>query len=161
MHDEKPPEEITRDDIDTALSAITAGLDEVSNSDQLGYLKGRLAGLPRKLRDAVEPLVLKACNISERESVSRTRNQMELWEKITILILGLVLLTVIFVTAFEVPNPTVFQKHVFCVILGLAAAATGAILPGFIKIESKTDELWIRAGGAFALLVVVLMWFCR
>jgi heme/copper-type cytochrome/quinol oxidase subunit 4 len=161
MPDEKPSEEITIIEIEATFSDIVTGLDEISDDEQLGYLKGRLAGLTPKLRDAVEPLILKACGISKRETVSQTRRQMELWEKITVFILGLVLLVVIYVTAFKVPNPTAFQKNVFCVVLGLAAAATGAILPGFIKIESKTEEYWIRAGGAFALLVFVLIFFCR
>jgi hypothetical protein len=161
MADEKPPEELTAIEISEACSSILIGLDSVKNADQFGYLKGRLASLHPKLRIAVEPLVLRACSISGRNSVTKTRNQMKLWEKVALLIVGLVLLAAIFVTAYRVPNPTSFQRNVFCVILGLAAAATGALLPGFIKIESKTKELWVRAGGAIGLLVLVWLYICR
>lgn len=158
---DEPSEEITIVEIDQACSEIVVGLDGIPDNDQFGYLQGRLAALKPKLRDAVEPLILKACSISKRDTVTQTRNQMRLWEKITILVLGLILLATVYITAFKVPSPTIFQKNVFCVVLGLAAAATGAILPGFIRIESKTGEYWVRAGGAFALLVFVLIFFCR
>ena len=154
-------DELTSQEIDEALSSIRAGLDGVEEKDQLGYLKGRLAGLNPKLRLAVEPLVLRACDISKRDSMAQVRSQLKIWERATLAGAGVVLLVTIFVTAFKVPNPTQFQHQVFCVILAIAAAAAGAVLPGFIRIESKSQEYAVRAGGAFALLVLVYLTMCR
>jgi hypothetical protein len=53
-----------------------------------------------------------------------------------------------------VPQPTAPQWFVFRVILALAAAGIGAVVPGFISVNVKP---YVRAGGAIALFVVIYL----
>ncbi len=77
------------------------------------------------------------------------------WEKLTSFAFGIVFIAVLLSMAFLVPNPTATQWFVFRVVLALAAAGIGAIIPGLIVVEvSKV----VRAGGAIALFVLVY-WF--
>jgi hypothetical protein len=80
--------------------------------------------------------------------VSRERG----WELIAAFIFGCVFLVVILVIALFRPSPTPFEYTVFRIIIALAAAGVGAILPGFLDVRFKN---WLRAGGALALFVVV------
>lgn len=77
------------------------------------------------------------------------------WQKLTSLGLGLVFILVLLSIAFLVPNPTVTQWFVFRVVLALAAAGIGAIIPGLIVVNVSNV---VRAGGAIALFVLVY-WF--
>ena len=69
---------------------------------------------------------------------------------------GLIFLVAILVIAVFTPDPSRFQVYVFRVVMALAAAAFGATIPGFLKINFP---LWgkgaIAAGGALALFVIV------
>ena len=56
------------------------------------------------------------------------------------------------IVAIAIPQPTATQWFVFRVVLALAAAGIGAVIPGLIVVNvSKT----VRAGGAIALFVLV------
>lgn len=57
--------------------------------------------------------------------------------------------------AFFIPNPTESQWFTFRVVLALAAAGVGALLPGLISVNAGP---YVRAGGALALFVLVY-WF--
>lgn len=74
------------------------------------------------------------------------------WEVIAAFAFGVVFVVAILIIAFFRPNPTPFEYTVFRIIIALAAAGVGAILPGFLDISFKN---WLRAGGALALFVVV------
>lgn len=74
------------------------------------------------------------------------------WEVIAAFVFGCVFISVILVVAFFKPNPTPFEYTIFRIIIALAAAGVGAILPGFLDVRFKN---WLRAGGALALFVVV------
>lgn len=77
------------------------------------------------------------------------------WEKVTAFAFGTVFIGVMLSIAFLVPAPTLTQWFVFRVVLALAAAGVGAIIPGLIVVNvSKV----VRAGGAIALFVLVY-WF--
>ena len=65
---------------------------------------------------------------------------------------GVVFVVVMLCLAVFFPNPTETQWFVFRVVLALAAAGVGAVLPGVINIQAGTV---IRAGGALALFVIV------
>lgn len=67
--------------------------------------------------------------------------------------LGVGFLITMLVMATAFPNPTEFQVKVFTTTLALAAGGVGAALPGTIEIKHKN---YIRAGGAMALVVLVL-----
>jgi hypothetical protein len=77
------------------------------------------------------------------------------WEKLTAFAFGVVFIAVLLSIAFLVPNPTVTQWFVFRVVLALAAAGIGAIIPGLIVVNVSNV---VRAGGAIALFVLIY-WF--
>jgi small GTP-binding protein len=54
--------------------------------------------------------------------------------------------------AVFIPEPTDFQIFTFRMVMALAAAGFGALIPGFIEVRFKN---WLRAGGAMALFVIV------
>ncbi|ARO32338.1 hypothetical protein NXC14_PA00041 (plasmid) [Rhizobium sp. NXC14] len=72
---------------------------------------------------------------------------------------GVTFVAVMLVFATQYPNPTPSQLFTFVVVLGLAAAGVGAILPGVLGIEWKGPGgvPAIRAGGALALFVLVFL----
>ena len=76
-------------------------------------------------------------------------------EKIAAFIFGVVFVVVMLYINLYVPNPTETQWFTFRVVLALAAAGVGALLPGLL---SMTVPPYIRAGGALALFIVVY-WF--
>jgi hypothetical protein len=73
------------------------------------------------------------------------------WEIVAAFAFGVVFLTTILVTALFKPDPTPYQYAVFRIVLALAAAGIGAILPGFFEIRNKV----VSAGGALAMFLVV------
>jgi tetratricopeptide (TPR) repeat protein len=83
---------------------------------------------------------------------------MTLWQKRQVLIafcFGVIFLVAILAVAIFIPSPTEFQIFIFRVILSLAAAGVGAVLPGLLTVEAPP---FVRAGGAMALFVIVF-WF--
>jgi hypothetical protein len=74
------------------------------------------------------------------------------WEVVAAFAFGCTFLTIILTIVFFKPNPTAFEYTVFRIVIALAAAGVGAIIPGFLDIKFKT---WLRAGGALALFVIV------
>ena len=81
--------------------------------------------------------------------------QAETWEKVLSFIFGVVFVSVMLTVAVFIPNPTPFQQWLFRVVLALAAAGVGAVVPGMINVEWKDPK--IRAAGAFALFVIVYL----
>ena len=65
---------------------------------------------------------------------------------------GVIFVTFILIIAWIDPNPSGFSYTVYRIVLSLAAAGVGAVIPGFITVRAGT---WIRAGGAVALFVIV------
>lgn len=65
---------------------------------------------------------------------------------------GVAFLTAILVIAIVQPNPTGFSYTVFRIVLALAAAGVGAVIPGFLQVSYRN---LLRAGGAVALFVIV------
>lgn len=65
---------------------------------------------------------------------------------------GVVFVSVILAIALLQPNPTQFSYTIFRIVMALAAAGVGAVLPGFLEVSFRN---WLRAGGALALFVVV------
>jgi len=76
------------------------------------------------------------------------------WEKVTAFACGVVFVALMLTIAIAIPNPSPTQWFVFRVVLALAAAGIGAVIPGLIVVNvSKV----VRAGGAIALFVLVYM----
>jgi hypothetical protein len=76
-------------------------------------------------------------------------------DKILAFAFGVVFVVVMLCLAVFFPNPTETQWFIFRVVLALAAAGVGAVLPGLLNVQAGPA---IRAGGALALFVIVY-WF--
>lgn len=74
------------------------------------------------------------------------------WEVVAAFCFGITFVVAILTIAIAVPTPTPFEYTVFRIVISLAAAGVGAILPGFIMVRYKD---LVRAGGALALFLVV------
>ncbi|WP_342148507.1 hypothetical protein [Methylorubrum sp. SB2] len=72
-------------------------------------------------------------------------------DKLLAFVFGCVFVLLMLVLALVVPNPTEFTLFVFRVVLALAAAGIGAVLPGLFEVKLPL----VRAGGALALAAVV------
>lgn len=83
-----------------------------------------------------------------------TKSKAQPWEKVAVFIFGIVFVIVMFIIAIFFPHPSDFQIFVFRVILALAAAGVGAIIPGFILVKFSN---YVRAGGALALFVLIYL----
>ena len=79
----------------------------------------------------------------------------ENWQKLVAVGCGVLFVSVMLVVAIAVPNPTATQWFVFRVVLALAAAGIGAVLPGLIVVNVSR---FVRSGGAIALFVLVYLW---
>lgn len=77
-------------------------------------------------------------------------------QMIVAFIFGVAFVITLLLLAIKFPRPTDFQYNVFRIVLSLAAAGVGAMIPGFINIEvNPTVGFLIRAGGALAVFVIV------
>ncbi|MFS8047041.1 DUF4019 domain-containing protein [Rhizobium sp. BR 314] len=72
---------------------------------------------------------------------------------------GVIFVAVMLVFATQYPNPTPSQLFTFVVVLALAAAGIGAILPGTLGVEwsGPGGMPAVRAGGAIALFALVFL----
>jgi len=78
----------------------------------------------------------------------------ENWQKLAAVGCGVLFVSLMLVIALAVPNPTATQWFIFRVVLALAAAGIGAVLPGLIVVSVSK---FVRAGGAIALFVLVYL----
>jgi hypothetical protein len=78
----------------------------------------------------------------------------EHWQQVTAFSCGILFVVVMLGIAIAIPNPTATQWFVFRVVLALAAAGIGAVIPGLIVVNVSKI---VRAGGAIALFVLVYM----
>jgi hypothetical protein len=76
-------------------------------------------------------------------------------EKIAVFSFGVVFVIVLLVLTVFISDPTPTQHETFKIVLALAAAGIGSIIPGFIQIEGTFNNFALRAGGALALFLVV------
>ena len=92
-----------------------------------------------------------------KDSIENSSNNSKAppWEKIAGFIFGLVFITALLTLVVVIPTPTPTQYVVFKTVLALAAAGIGGILAGFLHVEGKMAQMTTRAGGAFALFILV------
>ena len=62
------------------------------------------------------------------------------------LLLGLLL-------AVLIPTPTLFQKAIFTVVIGLGGAGFATAISGFLEVSSK----WVTAGGSLGVFVFICL----
>lgn len=77
------------------------------------------------------------------------------WELVAVFIFGVVFLATLLIIAIVTPNPTEFQIFIYRVVLAIAAAGIGALIPGVIVVNIRP---YIRAGGAIVVFVIIF-WF--
>jgi hypothetical protein len=130
---------------------IVSELLKVPQDQKLDYLKQEVLKLPPELRDPAETLILQ----TEVILVAGTKNQD--WEKIAIFAFGVFFVLILVTIALFVKNPTQFQIFIFRVVLALAGAGIGALIPGFLNIETAVLRNTIRAGGALAIFVIIYL----
>jgi hypothetical protein len=99
------------------------------------------------LEAAPSPLASQGRNLRAQKSSG--------WERVAAFGFGVVFVSAMFVVAFYLKYPTEFQIFVFRIILALAAAGIGAVIPGFITLNVGK---YVRAGGAMGLFAIVY-WF--
>jgi hypothetical protein len=69
---------------------------------------------------------------------------------------GVVFIAAILVIVLAVPNPTIPQWRVFCVVLALAAGGAATTLTGMMRVDLHFGKrIAIGATGALAVFVVV------
>jgi hypothetical protein len=154
---------IDRDAID---KSSFPGID-LSKCRHLTWVKGPPKGVdrPRKAID-LEAESRKPGNsalnaiqqpTSEHElSVGAGASEDRLWEGFAAFAFGVAFVIAIVVLAIKLPNPTHFQYSVFRVILAIAAAGVGAMIPGFLSLSiTSSAGLVVRAAGALGVFVVV------
>lgn len=76
------------------------------------------------------------------------------WQMLLAFGFGILFVLALLVLTIFVPSPTDAQFFIFRVVLALAAAGIGAIIPGLIEVSVSTS---VRAGGAIALFVLVYL----
>ncbi len=96
--------------------------------------------------------------LEETKNDRMKRGRFSLWSTKISIISGLIFILIILILAIFIPNPTSYQIFVFRIILALAAAAFGATIPGFLKLDLPIwkDGL-LRAGGAIVIFVIIYM----
>src|SRR3989442_5403866 len=78
-------------------------------------------------------------------------------EFIVAFVFGCVFVAALLLIAVLIPNPTNQQMFIFRVVLALAAAGVGAVIPGFLTIQGEALKVTIQAGGALALFVLIFL----
>lgn len=79
------------------------------------------------------------------------RKQLQ-WERAAVFIFGVIFIALLIALVIWFPNLSATAYTVFRIVIALAAAGVGAIIPGFLNVEMKG---FVRAGGAMALFVIV------
>ncbi|MFH2043767.1 MAG: carboxypeptidase-like regulatory domain-containing protein [Pseudomonadota bacterium] len=78
------------------------------------------------------------------------------WATIVSVVSGLAFLVILLIIAVFIAHPTDFQIFIFRIVIALAAAAFGATIPGFLKIDLPVGKKGlITAGGAIAFFVLI------
>lgn len=88
---------------------------------------------------------------SQSSSRSSARSKPQNERRIAYLF-GTTFVVVILLIAIFVPEPSPFQRYVFRIVLGLAAAGVAATISGFLQVQVSSG---IRAGGAIAVFIIV------
>jgi hypothetical protein len=129
-----------KEDIVWVVRRISDHADRVGSASELERLINEDRELQRRLR----------------YDMRETQNDGALTPQLLLAVaLGVFFLLLIIALVVWIENPTTQQMWVFRVTMSLAAAAIGAIIPGFLHIEGQLANFAVRTGGAVALFVIV------
>ena len=135
-------------------------------SDGLARLLKALAQQKEGSADPSEPTEITPENDTKPEkSLSKKKGEdasspkvMPSWVLIVSVASALVFIAVLLMLAVLIPHPSPFQMFVFRIVLALAAAAFGATIPGFFKIQLPLPSKGLlHAGGALGLFVLIFL----
>jgi hypothetical protein len=126
---------------------IKAELEHIEAEHRVGYLKGRLTGLPAVVIDALEPFLL-----AKELAMANGDSKDHRWEKIVAVAFGIGFIVVMLVIAIKFPNPTPYQYTTFRIVLAIACAGFASVIPGVLNVNVGA---WLRAGGALAVFAIV------
>jgi hypothetical protein len=84
----------------------------------------------------------------------RPKGQTHTWELVASFVFGVTFLTTMLVIAILIPRPTDPQMLIFRIVVSIAVAGIGAVIPGFLIVNIPP---YVRAGGALALFAIVYM----
>jgi hypothetical protein len=79
-----------------------------------------------------------------------------MWQPIAIFALGAILLAILLVVVFRLPDPTPFQYTFLRIALAVACSAIATALTGFLEVQVQVPVL-IKAGGPLAVFVIVYL----
>ena len=82
-------------------------------------------------------------------------NKTPQWQLVAGLIVGILFAIAILLLVVLIPNPTQAQFFIFRGLFATALAATAAIIPGLLNVESRFQKFSIKATGAIAIFVLV------
>lgn len=68
---------------------------------------------------------------------------------------GVVFVAVLLAIGVFIPNPTRQQMFIFRVVLALAGAGVGAMIPGFLQVQGQVLSFAIGASGALAVFLII------
>jgi hypothetical protein len=142
---------------DAAAIAILRKVSaETTHAARLRALQEGIASLPEDLRDLVELMVTISLD-NAASVVDNNERQAARRDRIGCGVAGGFSIAALVVIALKVPNPTAFQERTFTLALALAAAFCGALLPGALAVEGHRPSVRVRATGATALAVFVIL----
>jgi hypothetical protein len=110
-----------------------------------------------KLVDSTERISLKVdtINIGGFHMPNMTQQQ----QTLLAFVFGVIFIAALLVVIIAIPNPTPAQETVFRIIMALAAAGVGAMIPGVLDLNLNFwSQLALRAGGALAIFVIVFFY---
>lgn len=79
------------------------------------------------------------------------------WKEILAIAISLLLLLIIIYFTIKIPHPTTFQIFIFRGVFALSLALLTFLIPGLLNVESKFNQVKIKATGAIAVLIII--WF--
>jgi hypothetical protein len=121
---------------------------------QIGDLKFTVEGEASEVQRVSQSYIDHGLKNMPARQTNKSGLIQENWQKLTAFGCGVLFVALMLIIAIAIPNPTATQWFVFRVVLALAAAGIGAVIPGLIVVNvSKV----VRAGGAIALFVLVYL----
>jgi hypothetical protein len=79
-----------------------------------------------------------------------------MWQPIAIFGFGVILISIMLVIVFRLPNPTPFQYTFLRIMLAIACSAIATGLTGFLEVQVAIP-IEIKAGGALAVFIVAYL----
>jgi hypothetical protein len=111
--------------------------------------------LSRKDLRGIANIGLRLLRLTSVVSRVKMASRIYRWERPALFVVAIIFLTILFVTAILIPNPSHAQEQIFRTILSLAAGGFGAFLPGAFNLKFVKPTITVRATSAAAFFVFV------